>query len=111
MKLEFGLTLEKTNRCIKSNPSTRPHFTQTQAAVTFTLSCCLEFLVTSEAQGKEKGLNTLQRDVYQREEKHGSNDLRGKCHLKDDRAQLDVLTTCFHGNGPAASTKRSFTGC
>ena len=109
MKLEFGLTLEKTNSCIKSSRSTQPHFTQTKAAVTFTLSCCLEFLVTSEEQDEEKGLDTLQRDVYQREEKHGSNDLGGKCHLKNDRAQLDVLTTCFHGNGPAASTKRSFT--
>lgn len=66
-------------------------------------------MVTSEAQGQERGLGALQRDVYQREEKHGSDVLRGKGHLEDDNAQLDVLTTCFHGDGPAASTKRSFT--
>ena len=48
---------------------------------TFTLSWCLEFLVTSEAHDQEKGLSTLEYDVDQGEEKHGSNDLRGKGHL------------------------------
>lgn len=73
------------------------------AAVTFTLSLLLECLVTSEAQDQDKSLTTLESDVYQRKEKHGPNDVWWEDHLHDGNAQLDVLTSCLHGDGPAAS--------
>lgn len=38
-------------------------------------------LVTSVTQRQEDGLGALRCDVYQREEKHGPDDLRGKGHL------------------------------
>ena len=66
----------------------------------------LECSVTSEAEGQQQGLRTLECVVYQREEKHGSYDLWGKGHFKDGNAQLDVLTPCFHGDCPAASKER-----
>ena len=63
-------------------------------------------MVTSEAQGQEKGLSTLECDIQQRKEKQGPNDLWRKGHLKDGGAQLDVLTSCLHGNGSTASKKK-----
>lgn len=75
-------------------------------AVTLTLRPLSDCLVTSVTQRQEGGLGALRCDVYQREEKHGPDDLRREGHLQDDQAQLDVLTTCLHGDGPAASAER-----
>lgn len=73
--------------------------------MTFALSRRLERLETSVAQHQQKGLGALHGDVYEREEKHGSDFLYGEHHLQDDDAQLDVLATGFQADGPAASRK------
>lgn len=78
-----------------------------QAAVKLTPSWWLYSRVTSEAQGQEKGFSTLECDVQQREEKHGPDDLWRKRHLQDGGAQLDVLTSCLHGDGSATSKKKN----
>lgn len=71
--------------------------------MTFTLSWRLDHLVTSEAHGQEKSLGALECVVKQREEEHGPDDLWRKGHFQNSQTQLDVLTACFHRDGPAAS--------
>lgn len=49
--------------------------------MTFTLGRRLEGPVTSEAQGQEERLHTLECNVDQGEEEHGADDIGGKGHF------------------------------
>lgn len=55
-----------------------------------------------EGQYQEKALSKLKYHVQEREEEKGSNDIRGKGHFEDRRAELHILATSLHADCPPA---------
>lgn len=71
-----------------------------------TLFGCHKPLVASEDQNEHNCFCHLEHDVNKWEQVQRANGLRREGHLKYSGAQLNVLTTCLHGNSPSASAGR-----
>lgn len=70
------------------------------ASVSLTFLFEREPLVTPEHHDEHRRLHQLEGPVDKWEQKQRPDHLWGKGHLQNGDAQLDVLTACFHGDGP-----------
>lgn len=63
----------------------------------------LDFLVAPKDDNEENSFCKLENHIQKRKEEKWSNDFRGKGHIEDGRAELNILESCFHADGAAAA--------